>query len=117
MPTAVDLYSGVGGWSLGLRMAGIDVVSSYEWWSKANETNLRNNGHKTECLDIRQLSPSSVPKVDLIVGSPPCTHFSLANRGGKSAREESCTGLPDSSPGSWCSTPPSGECRREGRGA
>ncbi|NDD53482.1 DNA (cytosine-5-)-methyltransferase [bacterium] len=83
MPSAVDLYSGVGGWSLGLRMAGIDVVSSYEWWDKANDTNLRNNGHKTECLDIRQLSPASVPKVDLIVGSPPCTHFSLANRGGK----------------------------------
>jgi len=83
MPTAVDLYSGVGGWSLGLRMAGIDVVSSYEWWNRANDTNLRNNGHKTECLDIRQLPSSSVPKVDLIVGSPPCTHFSLANRGGK----------------------------------
>lgn len=83
MPSAVDLYSGVGGWSLGLRMAGVDVVSSYEWWDKANETNLRNNGHRTESLDIRQMSPSSVPKVDLIVGSPPCTHFSLANRGGK----------------------------------
>lgn len=83
MPTAVDLYSGVGGWSLGLRMAGIDVVSSYEWWNRANDTNFKNNGHKTECLDIRQLPSSSVPKVDLIVGSPPCTHFSLANRGGK----------------------------------
>lgn len=83
MPTAVDLYSGVGGWSLGLRMAGINVASSYEWWNKANETNLRNNGHRIEYLDIRQLSPSSVPQVDLVVGSPPCTHFSLANRGGK----------------------------------
>jgi DNA (cytosine-5)-methyltransferase 1 len=83
MSEAVDIYSGVGGWSLGLRMAGIDVVSSYEWWGKANDTNFRNNGHKTESLDIRQLSAISVPKVDIVVGSPPCTHFSLANRGGK----------------------------------
>ena len=80
---AVDLYSGVGGWSLGLRMAGIDVVASYEWWPFANLTNSKNNGHSTVEMDIRSMDPSSVPKVDVVVGSPPCTHFSLANRGGK----------------------------------
>lgn len=80
---AIDLYSGIGGWSLGLRMAGVEVVSSYEWWSEANLTNLKNNGHSTNQADIRSLEPSSVPKVDIVVGSPPCTHFSLANRGGK----------------------------------
>ena len=27
---AIDLYSGIGGWSLGLEMAGIDVAASFE---------------------------------------------------------------------------------------
>lgn len=80
---AVDLYSGVGGWSLGLRMAGVDVVASYEWWADANRTNALNNLHQTHEVDVRSLDPASVPKVDFVVGSPPCTHFSLANRGGK----------------------------------
>lgn len=35
---AIDLYSGVGGWSLGMRLAGINVVASYERWGPANET-------------------------------------------------------------------------------
>jgi len=80
---AVDLYAGVGGWSLGLGRAGIEVVASYEWWPAANLTNSRNNRHPVVEADIRSLDPSSVPKVDIVVGSPPCTHFSLANRGGK----------------------------------
>jgi DNA (cytosine-5)-methyltransferase 1 len=80
---AIDLYSGVGGWSLGLGMAGINVLRSYEWWDKANLTNERNNNHPTECLDIRNLDVSTLPKADVIVGSPPCTQFSLANRGGR----------------------------------
>lgn len=80
---AVDLYAGVGGWSLGLGMAGVEVVASYEWWHEANLTNLKNNRHQTNEVNIRSLDAASVPKVDIVVGSPPCTHFSLANRGGK----------------------------------
>lgn len=80
---AIDLYSGVGGWSLGLSMAAVEVVGSYEWWKEANLTNFRNNLHESECVDIRSISPSSLPAADVVVGSPPCTHFSLANRGGK----------------------------------
>lgn len=80
---AVDLYAGIGGWSLGLGLAGIEVVASYEWWRDANLTNQRNNRHPAEEVDVRTLDLSLVPKVDFIVGSPPCTHFSLANRGGR----------------------------------
>jgi DNA (cytosine-5)-methyltransferase 1 len=80
---AIDLYSGVGGWSLGLRLAGIDVVSSYERWGAANETNFKNNHHQAQTVDIRRLALSDLPTgIDLIVGSPPCTQFSFANRGG-----------------------------------
>lgn len=80
---AIDLYSGVGGWSLGLGLAGINVLRSYEWWNKANLTNEKNNLHPIECADVRGLDVSSLPKVDVIVGSPPCTQFSLANKGGR----------------------------------
>lgn len=80
---AIDVYSGIGGWSLGLEMAGIDVVASYEWWNKANLTNLKNNRHVATEIDIRTLNLSELPKeIDIVVGSPPCTQFSFANRGG-----------------------------------
>ena len=86
---AIDLYSGVGGWSLGLKMAGIDVVASYEWWGPANFTNQKNNGHSTYEVDIRQLPLSALPgNVDIVVGSPPCTQFSFANRGGQGDLED-----------------------------
>jgi DNA (cytosine-5)-methyltransferase 1 len=80
---ALDLYSGVGGWSLGLRLAGIEVVSSYERWGPANETNFKNNHHHTQTVDIRRLSLADLPQeIDIVVGSPPCTQFSFSNRGG-----------------------------------
>ena len=80
---AIDLYSGVGGWSLGLRLAGIDVVASYEKWGAANETNFKNNHHPAQTVDIRRLDPSDLPQgIDFVVGSPPCTQFSYSNRGG-----------------------------------
>jgi len=80
---AIDLYSGVGGWSLGLKMAGIEVVASYEWWAPANHTNRVNNHHAAYDQDIRSLDPRVLPRVDVVVGSPPCTQFSFANRGGQ----------------------------------
>ncbi|HZG45486.1 MAG TPA: DNA cytosine methyltransferase [Allosphingosinicella sp.] len=80
---AIDLYSGVGGWSLGLRLAGIEVVASYERWGPANETNFKNNSHQPQTVDIRRLSLTDLPtNIDVVVGSPPCTQFSFSNRGG-----------------------------------
>ncbi|WP_141400400.1 DNA cytosine methyltransferase [Magnetospirillum sp. 15-1] len=80
---AIDLYSGVGGWSLGLRLAGIDVIASYEYWGPANETNFKNNSHQAQTVDIRRLSFEDLPTdIDVVVGSPPCTQFSFSNRGG-----------------------------------
>ncbi|MDF2995120.1 MAG: dcm [Xanthobacteraceae bacterium] len=86
---AIDLYSGIGGWSLGLRLAGIEVVASYERWGPANETNFKNNHHLAQTVDIRRLSFADLPDgIDIVVGSPPCTQFSLSNRGGNGDLEE-----------------------------
>lgn len=80
---AIDFYSGVGGWSLGFKMAGIEMVQSYEWWNKANLTNARNNRHSTVEIDIRTLPLDELPdSIDIVVGSPPCVEFSYSNRGG-----------------------------------
>ncbi len=83
---AIDLYSGIGGWTLGLKMAGIEVISSYEWWKDANDTHNKNFGTNHKEKDIRKLDlKSDLPapeNVDFVVGSPPCTQFSFANRGG-----------------------------------
>jgi DNA (cytosine-5)-methyltransferase 1 len=81
---AIDLYSGIGGWTLGLKMAGINIVKSYEWWSVANETHNKNFGTNTPEIDIRKLELSDLPHgINIVVGSPPCTQFSFSNRGGK----------------------------------
>ncbi len=80
---AIDLYAGIGGWSLGLRLAGIEVVASYEWWQPAIDTHNGNHGGNFGPVDIRQLRLSDLPtEIDLVVGSPPCTEFSYSNRGG-----------------------------------
>lgn len=83
---AIDLYSGIGGWTLGLKLAGIPVLSSYEWWKDANRTHNKNFNSVHKEVDIRNLNLSDLPtpgSVEYVVGSPPCTQFSLANRGGK----------------------------------
>jgi DNA (cytosine-5)-methyltransferase 1 len=82
---AIDLYSGVGGWTLGLKMAGVEVVDSFEWWGEANATHSANFNKEIPCRDIRKLDFSTLPApgtIDFVVGSPPCTQFSFANRGG-----------------------------------
>lgn len=86
---AIDLYSGIGGWSLGLRLAGLEVVASYERWGPANETNFKNNHHQAQTVDIRRLSFDDLPdNIDVVVGSPPCTQFSFSNRGGNGDLED-----------------------------
>jgi DNA (cytosine-5)-methyltransferase 1 len=81
--SAIDLYSGIGGWSLGFEIAGITISSSYEWWKPANKTHQSNLGANTQQVDIRELSLNELPTgCDFVVGSPPCTQFSYSNRGG-----------------------------------
>jgi DNA (cytosine-5)-methyltransferase 1 len=80
---AIDLYAGIGGWSLGLGLAGIEVIRSYDWWQPAIDTHNRNHGGKAFATDIRTLDLDTLPQdISLVVGSPPCTQFSYANRGG-----------------------------------
>lgn len=82
-PTVGDLYCGAGGFSEGFRQAGFKVVWGVDNWEPA-ATTFRYNFPETRLttenllsLDSRRLEP-----VDVLIGSPPCTQFSLANKGG-----------------------------------
>lgn len=82
---AIDLYSGIGGWTLGMKLASIENVASFEWWNEANFTHNINFNTDHKETNIRTLDVKKdlkFGKIDFVVGSPPCTQFSLANRGG-----------------------------------
>lgn len=82
---AVDLFSGMGGLSLGLQKAGFTVVGAIELETLAAAT-YRINHPKTRLIqqDVRKLSPRSLMKqlgirkgqLDLLAGCPPCQGFS-----------------------------------------
>ena len=79
--TAVDLFSGAGGFSLGLHSAGVDVVSAVEIDPNLAST-YRRNFPNTNLLvrDIRSVTGQDLSGkngIDLVVGGPPCQGFSI----------------------------------------
>lgn len=84
-PTAIDLFSGAGGLSLGLRQARFRVLGAVEKDSLAAET-YRANFPRVVLweMDIRKLSIARVLRdldlrpgqLDLLAGCPPCQGFS-----------------------------------------
>lgn len=82
---AVDLFSGCGGLSLGLKEAGFVVVAAVEVDLKAQETyQLNHPSVRLYAQDIRELDPAEVLKaaglkpgeLELLAGCPPCQGFS-----------------------------------------
>lgn len=81
--TAVDLFCGGGGLTEGFKQAGVDVRAALDIWGPAVETHRRNHpGTLVFQEDILQFDSGRFPKADILIGSPPCTEFSYANRGG-----------------------------------
>jgi DNA (cytosine-5)-methyltransferase 1 len=83
--TAVDLFSGCGGLSVGLRQAGFKVAAAVEIDEKAQQTYELNHPKVTLYKqDIRKLDAAQVLKdvglapgeLDLLAGCPPCQGFS-----------------------------------------
>lgn len=89
---AIDLFCGCGGLTEGLEKAGINVIVGIDHWDKAIETYKNNHKHEGYCCDLKHFSPTdldkkykkirrkNLPKIDLIVGGPPCQGFSIAGR-------------------------------------
>lgn len=87
-PTAVDLFAGAGGASLGLVQSGFDLRLAVEVDSRYASTHLANlpgdvltgdvRGVKDrEILDLTGLRPS---ELDLLFAGPPCQGFSMIGR-------------------------------------
>lgn len=85
-PIAIDLFSGVGGMSLGIKQAGFDVISAFDF-EERHVLAYRNNfpfvsSHKVNLelatgSHIRRLSNYMSGEIDLVFGGPPCQGFSL----------------------------------------
>lgn len=82
---AIDLFSGCGGLSLGLKGAGFTIDAAVEIDRKAQETYRLNHPNvRLYPQDIRKLDPAQilleasleVGELDLLAGCPPCQGFS-----------------------------------------
>ena len=80
----VDLFSGIGGLSLGLQNAGFDVVLAVDNWKPAVEIYEKNFTHPIMNVDLEDVSGSvKILKKfspDVIVGGPPCQDYSAAGK-------------------------------------
>ena len=79
MITAIDLFAGLGGWSTGASMAGVNVLWAANHWPDAVEWHSANHPHTIHaCQDLHQADWSQVPAHDLLLASPCCQGHSKA---------------------------------------
>ena len=99
----VDTFCGAGGFSEGFRQAGFDVVYGVDNWRPARETHEANGLGESSNLDMFELIDEGgykrakelakeiegkYGKIDVLIGSPPCTEFSFAKKGGSGDLEK-----------------------------
>ncbi len=75
--TAIDLFAGAGGLSLGLKAGGFHAVAAVELDRDACETYRTQVGaDEVLATDVREIDFSRFTGVDLVAGGPPCQPFS-----------------------------------------
>jgi len=86
-PTAVDLFCGCGGMSLGAARAGFRLVGAIDFDERALASHKRNFPHSAHYgADLTGMSGSAVLEglkiltVDVLVGGPPCQGFSTMGK-------------------------------------
>lgn len=76
---AIDLFAGLGGFSAGAEMAGINVVWAANHWQSAVDVHALNHpGAEHACQDLHQTNWRDVPAHDLLMASPCCQGHSRA---------------------------------------
>jgi DNA (cytosine-5)-methyltransferase 1 len=85
-PTAVDLFSGAGGITLGLANAGFDVIFCCDHDAACKLTHSRNfpavpfiraRVEELRGADILEMAGLQREELDLLIGGPPCQGFSI----------------------------------------
>ena len=69
--TFIDLFSGIGGFRMGLESVGGRCLFSSEWDKYAQKTYLARFG-EVPVGDIREIDPHSIPDHDLLAAGFPC---------------------------------------------
>ncbi|PQO35880.1 DNA cytosine methyltransferase [Bremerella cremea] len=88
-PTAIDLFCGVGGMSLGFEQAGFDVLAAFD----SELFNIRTHAlnfpdvrarvadlSRGTARELRSISKLGRRKIDVVFGGPPCQGFSVGGR-------------------------------------
>ena len=79
--TAIDVFAGAGGLSLGLKSAGWDVKAAVEYDVSAIETHRQNfPGVEHLSCDVRSVDFGRFSGIDLVAGGPPCQPFSVSGK-------------------------------------
>ncbi|MFE4573071.1 DNA cytosine methyltransferase [Paenibacillus chitinolyticus] len=87
--TAIDLFAGAGGMSLGFEQAGFDVLAAVEYdpiHASIHQFNFPQT--KVICADVSKITGNDILKainkkpgeIDVIFGGPPCQGFSMIGR-------------------------------------
>ena len=80
----IDLFSGCGGLSLGLKNAGFNVVAGFDNWKLAIDIYRRNLAHQAFVVDLSNAEKNFKAfkefEPDIIAGGPPCQDFSSAGK-------------------------------------
>lgn len=86
--TAIDLFAGVGGFTIGATQAGVCVLWAADYWQQAVEVHSQNHPDtEHSCQDFRQADFTQVPEHDVLLASPACQgHSNAATTGGTGRR-------------------------------
>lgn len=81
----IDLFSGCGGFSLGMEKAGYQIAVAYDNWKPAIDVYRKNFKHPIKEIDLRTISEEEIEFLktlnpDIIIGGPPCQDFSSAGK-------------------------------------
>ena len=76
----VELFGGIGGFSLAMQREGFQCVGYYEIDKYAVQTYNKNFGTNYEPKDIREVKADDLPDHEILCGGFPCQSFSIAGK-------------------------------------
>lgn len=89
----VSLFSGVGGFDLGLERAGMTTVAQVEWDKKCQSVLARHWPDVPRWGDVSEVCGADLPDCDLVAFGSPCQDLSVAGKRAGMVKGETRSGL------------------------